>query len=524
MTQADAREGGNRGESSIRDGPFRTDRGADLCLLREAFRRAGFAEGAVHGILEGRSDRMIDAQCALRRTAEESPLHSLIRLFILGVEVNEEDMRLALVPADVESLVDSGLLDRSDLGIRATARLAPWKNLFLLSDFLPAEGESLSPDFVMSGASPSSLSLARITFRDRVSVVLDLGTGAGIHALLAATHAEHVVATDTNPRALNFARMNALLNGIGNISFRLGSFFEPVRDEKFDLIVSNPPFIISPESSLMFQNPGMGGDAVSELMVRQSPAHLNDLGRAVSLISWHHEDESDWSKRPSEWATGSGCDLWLLRATSESPLGYAANALRQTEALRSASYGKQLDRWLDYYRNQGIGRLALGAAILRNRHAARNWIHCEDLAGAAVATDAGEQIQRVFAAEDFLAALASDEDLLDRRVALHPDHVLEQKLVAGEDGWVSQALILLPAKGIERRASIDPRVLMFLSQCNGSRTVREMIAAVGERDRTDFAAAATVGLPLVKRFLRAGFLVVSDAEKQIVAAVSPPPI
>ncbi|MGC2578532.1 MAG: class I SAM-dependent methyltransferase, partial [Terrimicrobiaceae bacterium] len=267
---------------------------------------------------------MIDTHCALKRTAEASPLHSLIRLFILGVEVNEEDTRLALVPAGVESLVDSGLLQRSDGGIRATARLAPWKNLFLLSDFLPAEGESLSPDFVMSGASPSSLSLARITFRDRVPVVLDLGTGAGIHALLAATHAEHVVATDTNPRALNFARMNALLNGIENISFRLGSFFEPVRDEKFDLIVSNPPFIISPESSLMFQNPGMGGDAVSELMVRQSPAHLNDLGRAVSLISWHHEEESDWPKRPGEWATGSGCDLWLLRATSESPRGSAA--------------------------------------------------------------------------------------------------------------------------------------------------------------------------------------------------------
>ena len=509
MTQADAREGGNRGESSIGDGPFRTDPGADSCLLREAFRRAGFEESAVHGILEGRSDRMIDTQCVLRRTADESPLHSLIRLFILGVEVNEEDARLALGPADVESVVESGLLERSDRGLRATARLAPWKNFFLLSDFLPAEGESLSPDFVMSGASPSSLSLARITFRDRVSAVLDLGTGAGIHALLAATHAEHVVATDTNPRALNFARMNARLNGIDNISFRLGSFFEPVRDERFDLIVSNPPFIISPESSLMFQNPGMGGDAVSELMVRQSPAHLNDLGRAVSLISWHHLDESDWSKRPGEWARGSGCDLWLLRATSESPLGYAANALRQTEALRSASYGKQLDRWLDYYRDQGIARLALGAAILRKRRAARNWIHCEDLAGAAVATDAGEQIQRVLDAEDFLAALATDDELLDRRVALHPDHVLEQKLVAGEDGWVSQALILLPAKGIERRASIDPRVLMFLSQCNGSRTVREMIAAVGERDGTDFAAAATVGLPLVKRFLRAGFLVVS---------------
>ena len=490
------------------EGPFRPDRGGDLSLLSEALRRAGFTEKAIHDVLEGRNDRQIDLECALRRTAEESPFHSLLRLFILGAAVDEKAARFALLPADVEDLIDSGLIGRADAGLRATARLAPWRDLFLLSDFLPAEGESLRPDFVMSGTSPSSISLTRLMFRNQVTKALDLGTGAGIHALLAAAHAERVVATDTNPRALNFARMNARLNGIENVSFRQGSFFEPVAGEKFDLIVSNPPFIISPESSLMFQNPGMGGDAVSELMVRESPAHLDEGGCAVSLISWHHENEDDWPKRPCSWAADTGCDFWLLRASSQSPLGYAANALRQTESIHRATYGEQLDKWLDYYRGQGIVRLALGGAILRKRRASLNWVHCEDLAGAAVATDAGEQIQRVFAAEDFLAGLASDDALLDYRVALHPDHLLEQKLVAGEGGWVNQALILAPASGIERRATIDTRVLLLLPQCDGRRTVRELIAIVGESDGTDFATAAASGLPLIKRLLRAGFLVV----------------
>jgi methylase of polypeptide subunit release factors len=491
------------------EGPFWPDRAGDLSSLREALRAAGFTEKAVNDVLEGRNDRIIDLQCALRRTAEASPFHSLLRLFILGVAVDEEAARLALFPADVECLIDSGLIERADDRVRATGRLAPWRNFFLLSDFLPAQGESLQPDFVMSGASPSSISLTRITFRNRVTMALDVGTGAGIHALLAASHAKRVVATDTNPRALNFAQMNARLNGIENVSFRQGSFFEPVHDEKFDLIVSNPPFIISPESSLMFQNPGLGGDAVSELMVRECPAHLNEGGCAVSLISWHHENEEDWAKRPCGWGEGSGCDFWLLRAASQSPLGYAANALRQTESIHSAAYAEQLDKWLAYYRSQGIERLALGAAILRKRRTPRNWVHCEDLAGAAVATDAGEQIQRVFAAEDFLAGLANDDVLLNCRVALHPDHVLEQKLVAAEDGWVNQSLILVPAKGIERRAAIDTRVLLLLPRCDGSRTVRELISLVGEKDGTDFAAAAASGLPLIKRLLRAGLLVVN---------------
>ncbi|MGA7216465.1 MAG: hypothetical protein WBX20_19865, partial [Terrimicrobiaceae bacterium] len=104
--------------------------------------------------------------------------------------------------------------------------------------------------------------------------------------------------------------------------------------------------------------------------------------------------------------------------------------------------------------------------------------------------------------------LASDDALLDYRVALHPDHLLEQKLVAGEGGWVNQALILAPASGIERRATIDTRVLLLLPQCDGRRTVRELIAIVGESDGTDFATAAASGLPLIRRLLRAGFLVV----------------
>jgi methylase of polypeptide subunit release factors len=79
--------------------------------------------------------------------------------------------------------------------------------------------------------------------------------------------------------------MNARLNGIDNVSFAEGSFFEPVASEKFDLIVTNPPFIISPQSGLMFQNAELAGDQVSELILRESPAYLREGAFAVSLIS-----------------------------------------------------------------------------------------------------------------------------------------------------------------------------------------------------------------------------------------------
>jgi len=491
----------------LQAGPFRPHRVKDTAL-RECLRHVGFTEEAVGQVLEDRTDRNIDVPCALRRTAEPLPLHVLIRTFILGLPMSEDAVRAAVAPVSLEWLQEVRLIRRVGGAVRAVARLLPWHDLILLGDFLPPYGRALRPDFVMSGTSSSSLSLTRLTVRRRVGTALDLGTGAGTHALLAASHADRVIATDTNLRALNFAWMNACLNGIGNVSFKQGSFFEPVADERFDLIVSNPPFVISPRSHLMFQNPGLGGDAVSELVVRQAPAHLNEGGCAVSLISWTHESAEDWEARPCRWAEGNGCDFWLLHGTSEGPLEYAAHALRQTEAIRNARYAAQLAAWVDYYGQQNIGHLALGAAILRKRRASRHWVRCEDLSGVTLSTEAGEQIQRIFAAEDFLAGSTGEDELLDCPVVLHPDHVLEQQLVAGQEGWVCQSLMVKAAHGLERRMTIDGRVLQLLSHCDGKRTVGELIAHVAAEAAVDFATAKASGLRLVCRLLRAGLLTV----------------
>ncbi|SRR5260370_11421659 len=99
------------------------------------------------------------------------------------------------------------------------------------------------------------------------------------------------------------------------------------------------------------------------------------------------------------------------------------------------------------------------------------WVHCDKLSGAPAVSNVSEQIQRMFSAENLLAGLTDGEALLDCRIALHPDRVLEQRFVAAEEGWTSQSLVLKPAHGIEYRVAIDARMLAFLSQCNGSRTL-----------------------------------------------------
>ncbi len=75
------------------------------------------------------------------------------------------------------------------------------------------------------------------------SRVLDLGTGSGIGAVFAARWAEHVVAVDLNPEAVRCARLNALLNHVDDrVDVRLGDLFSPVAEERFDVVLLNPPF------------------------------------------------------------------------------------------------------------------------------------------------------------------------------------------------------------------------------------------------------------------------------------------
>ena len=76
------------------------------------------------------------------------------------------------------------------------------------------------------------------------SEVLDLGTGSGVCAIFAARHARRVVAVDINPAAVHCAGINANLNHLEHrIDVRHGDLFAPVRGERFDLIVFNPPFL-----------------------------------------------------------------------------------------------------------------------------------------------------------------------------------------------------------------------------------------------------------------------------------------
>lgn len=77
------------------------------------------------------------------------------------------------------------------------------------------------------------------------AAVLDMGTGSGVCALVAARRARRVVAVDVSPAAVRCARLNALLNDLDRrVDVREGDLFSPLEGQRFDLVLFNPPFLL----------------------------------------------------------------------------------------------------------------------------------------------------------------------------------------------------------------------------------------------------------------------------------------
>jgi release factor glutamine methyltransferase len=114
--------------------------------------------------------------------------------------------------------------------------------------------------------------------------VLDMGTGSGVCAMFAAKHARRVVAVDINAAAVRCAGINALLNHLEHkIDVRHGDLFAPVLEERFDLIVFNPPFVQgSPTDD---RDRAWRSNDVAERFAAGLGAHLKSGGSALVLLS-----------------------------------------------------------------------------------------------------------------------------------------------------------------------------------------------------------------------------------------------
>ncbi len=491
---------------SVTSGPLRLGDPAAIAELRETLLAAGFTGEGVRAALGSAGEllsRSVDIPLHARRLRGVEPLGTLIKLLVLDRPVSADDARRGFAPLRLESLEQLGLVERGGGEVRALVRIVPHDELLIASDRRLASGEETRPDHV-AGVHGPSLTLSHLTVRRPVETALDVGTGSGIQAILAARHSGHVVATDVSSRALNFAAFNAALNGVERIELRAGSFFEPVEATRFGLVTCNPPYVISPESAYLFRDSGLAGDTVSRQVVERIPAFLDEGAFAHVLVSWVVGADEEWSAPLRAWVEGNGCDAWLLHHGTDDPLAHAGNWLRHEVGPDPVAYASALDRWLEYFERLRIEGIASGAVILRRR-SATNWVRADELSGDRL-RPASDHILRVFAAGDFLSTLADPRALLGERLTLAEHALLEQRVVYRRREWVTDEIVLTLQEGLGFRAALDSPTAGVLAALDGRRTLGEVADELARLEGASRTSVEQAVLPVAMEMLAAGFL------------------
>ncbi|GGZ25658.1 methyltransferase [Streptomyces nitrosporeus] len=435
---------------------------------------------------------------ALRATQGDSPLDTLVRLFLLQRQVPARAAAAAL-PLE-ECLQDGWVVQDGDL-VRAAVDVRPYggpegEDWYIVSDLGCAVGGAggigSREEGVVLGVGGASTTLAGITVREPVASALDLGTGSGIQALHAAQHATRVTATDVNPRALDFTRLTLALSGAAPADLREGSLFEPVGAETYDLIVSNPPFVISPGARLTYRDGGMAGDDLCRTLVQQAGDRLNEGGYAQFLANWQHVEGEEWQDRVRSWVP-RGCDAWIVQREVQDVTQYTELWLRDSGDHRSdpADYTARYEAWLDEFEARGTKAVGFGWITLRKSAAAarqpsvvvEEWPH-------PVEQPLGDAVEAHFARQDYLRE-HDDAALLAARFTLAGEVVQEQVGLPGAED--PEHVVLRQHRGMRRATKVDAVGAGFAGVCDGSLPAGRILDAIAQlmaedpvllRDRT----------------------------------------
>jgi methylase of polypeptide subunit release factors len=490
-------------------GPLALDRPDATARLRSTLAQIGYTGEAIRGVLgeDAYQSRTSEIAVHLRRLQARTPLETAIKLFFLGCAVPDADVEQALSPLGVAALQDLGLVHRNG-EVVARVRLVPHAELLLAgSRYANDEADGTPHDYVATVTAPSAI-LATLTVRRPVRTTLDVGTGSGVQALWAARHSDHVVAIDVNPRALNIAAFNAQLNGVHNIEFRLGSMFEPVGDEHYDLILSNAPYVVSPDSRYAYRDGGLESDAFCERLVRGAIDHLEEGGFAQLLVSWLRVGD-DWAERPRTWVAGSECDCWLLLGAERDPVTHAA---LWNEELKgdAAAFGDTLDRWVAYLHGLDADAVLEGALLLQRNTGRRHWFRADRIP-AGRPEPAAQHVERVFCNQRLLIDL-DETAILEQRPRLVESARIEQELHVRDRGYVVDAMTLVLDDGLGFRAGMDARTAALVPFLDGTRSVGAAIELAADTlgvDGDERQAFSRGAVEVVREMLELGFVVSS---------------
>lgn len=476
----------------------------EVARVRDLFEQAGYTVEGVRNLLgpvAGAALARDEIVPALRVSCGQTPLESLLRLFWLQVPVPASTL-----PTD--DLIALGLAERSGDEVRARLHVEPVESPqgdpacgyrpcgYVVSDLkVRPGGERLRPDHVV-GQGGASANLAQLVIHKPVDTLLDLGTGSGVQAVRLAGRARHVTATDLNPRALELAALSFALSGV-DAELLAGSLFEPVEGRAFDLVVSNPPFVISPERRFGYRESGLPGDAVCERLVRQAPGHLADDGWCHLLANWLHVDGEDWRERVAGWIEGA--DGWVVQRDVQDPAEYAELWLRDSCEAGTPEYRERYDTWLDHFERRHVTGIGFGwISLHRCGRAGDPKVRVEELRHA-VDQPVGAYV------DDVMRGWSAPRPSLTPASVLRTAEGVVQEQTGPPGADDPESIVLRQTGRLRRAARVGTVEAALAGACDGDLPLGPLLDAIAELTDADPGAVRSHALSVLPDLVADGY-------------------
>ena len=474
-------------------------------------------------------------RASLAAGTDSSPVAVLTALFMLGEPVLATALDAALPRTGAAGAAVIGLVGEPDEAgyVRARVDLRPHEAVddageirwWVASDLGElVTGRALAPDHVL-GIGGAGLTLAGLTPRTRVRNALDLGCGCGIQTLYLLRHAEYVVATDVSERALSFTAFNAALAGVcvtgdpdagsggggGRLELLRGSLLEPVAGRRFDLIASNPPFVLTPpavrEAGLpLMEYRDAGGPVLPEL-VAGLREHLEPGAAAVMLGNWEHRGADSWREAVATWIP-EGLDGWVIEREVQDPVEYATMWLRDgglTPERDAEGFDAALGAWIDDFEVRGVQGVGFGYLIVHRPLRPRDpWRLLEEVTTSGQGV-LGHHVAEVLEVRERLAGL-DDDAVADLRPVLAPDVTEERHFIPG--AAEPTVILLRQGGGLGRTIRASTVVAALAGVADGELSVGQIASAVVALTGEDAIGLRAEMVEATRHLIAVGFLTI----------------
>ncbi|MBW8172131.1 class I SAM-dependent methyltransferase [Ornithinimicrobium sp. Arc0846-15] len=453
---------------------------------------------------------------ALRQVRESAqPAATLARLWVFNDPVAGEDLETALPQVSADELVDAGLVLLVDGQFVGTCDLRPYgeetSQWWVVSDLGENVVDGPLPTSHVLGVGGASSTLASWTPRPGVVKALDIGTGCGVQSLHLAAHTQSIVATDLSQRALAYAQITGALSGL-SLDLRLGSLFEPVGDEQFDLVVSNPPYVITPRRDGValyeYRDGGMVGDGIVQHLVENMADRLKPGGIAQLMGNWETgpgvSGGDKWQTRVSGWVEGSGLDAWIIQRQTQDTAEYAETWARDGgHRPGTAEFEQVYVDWLADFAERGVEEIGFGIITLQKPADDRPaWFSAEAI-GHQVASPVGPTILAGLRARSWLAH-HDDAEVLSVPWSVASDVTEERTFIPGESD--PSAIILRQGGGLRRAIQLDTVMAGLVSALDGELTPDQLISGIALLTEVDADAAKASAMPVLRGLIADGLL------------------